>query len=230
MHNPASADAANPAGYNEPNYCNEPQYVPGPGAIHNGHGPHPLGRPMVCLRCKRRRARDFEWRKESLRFGVCGTCKKRALEKVQPGQSDCVCELVGNYVNGANNNEPRVNHMCRMHDARNWMIIRDAAGSEIDVRRRMLRTQPKQKGHGWTHKKGPKTVRTPAQRRRATQLQLPAPTGVPPASTAWQVVPRCFCGEVIGAAGHAGVGPDAPLVESQQVRSCVGCNEFIRQW
>lgn len=187
LHNSASADAANPAGYRQPSYCVEPQHVPRVNT--HGYGPHPHGRPLVCPRCKQRRGVDYAWRKEALKFGVCSTCRTWALENMQPGQSDCTCQPIGNCINNINNNEPRTNHMCVDHDTAYWMPIRIAADPEIDARRRMVRVH-KRKGHGWTHKKGVKRVRTPTERRKATRLHGAAPTLVPWRSPDWQANPR----------------------------------------
>ena len=217
--NALSADDYVPNGYNEPSYCEEPRNTPNAGT----HAlPHPGGRPLVCHRCKDRRATKLEWKKEYLLFGVCKTCRKWALENMDPGQSDCTCLHLGNGPHGKNNNEERYKHLCRLHADAYWNQLRPVAQAETNLRMVLMRQRaPKKTGNGWTKKKqhGPKPVRTPQERRAATQQRATN-----------YLEPRCFCGEDVGPNGHSNLGPGPGPIDSGRVRNCVGCNEFVRRF
>ena len=239
FRNLASANAVQPAGYHEPSFCVEPRNFPWPGVhlLQYWSQDHPL----ICMPCKTVVERHLEWQQEELRFGVCRHCREWALNNMQPGQNDCTCEPTGNCANGINNNEPRRKHLCVSHSIAYWTLLERPADTEIDRRRRLqvvnVRWPRKRRGHNWSNRKRApyRLTLTPGERRRlASRLQgQDAMGGGWPIfyhSPDWQADPRCFCGEFIGTAGHDRSGPDAPAVESERVRNCVGCNEFVRRW
>ncbi|KAF2481153.1 hypothetical protein BDY17DRAFT_325866 [Neohortaea acidophila] len=217
FYNAVTADDEHPLGWREPSLCVEPANFPAPG-MHPAPGAE--GHVLVCSPCKAKRSRDFLYKLSELPFGVCTTCEKWAIANMAVGQNDCRCGPQGNNVHDHNNNEPRHMHWCRNHEVAFWDQIRIAANTEIDLRERMLRTKaPKKRGHGWTRKKGQgRAIRTPAERRLAHRVgpQLLITT------------PACYCGQRLGGGRHRRLNADGSQAETDRVRNCVGCNQFVR--
>lgn len=218
FYNAVTADNEHPLGWREPSLCVEPANVPAPG-MHTADGPP--GYVLVCSTCKAKRSRDWLRKFAELTFGVCTACERWAIANMAVGQNDCTCGPQGNNVGEANNNEPRHMHWCRMHEITYWAQIRATANPEINLRRMMLRTKLKKRGHGWTRKKGQgRATRTPAQRRLAHRQGLLLPTNRP----------ACYCGERLAPARHQRFDANGAQAATDQVRNCVGCNQFVRKF
>ena len=220
--------APNPAtGLPEPSWCKEHMNIPSTNPPSHRR-PQPEGARLSCLPCKTARYEDRLWRQEAIQIGACQACQKWVLANLKPGQSDCICPPVGNNTNGWNNNEPRQKHLCRIHDSVFWnRVILPRTRREIERRRRLQRTPYKKRGHGWTHKKGPKPVKTPTERAKATRLEVHPFAGGP----ALAPDPRCFCGNFL-THEHTrmplAVGPRPRW--TSQIRNCAGCDKFVRNW
>ena len=179
---------------------------------------------MLCIPCKQVRAEEWRWWKAVRQIGVCKSCRLWAIANMQPQQDDCQCLPVGNYTHGVNNNEPKYMHLCDKHDNYYHELNGHSAWTELRRRQNMLRTRNKKKrGHGWFRTARPPT-RTPQERRQATRVRIPALGNIPTS------VPTCYCGQAMSDADHAVLGPFAPLVPTNQVRCCLGCNGFLRRW
>lgn len=160
---------------------------------------------------------------DAISVGVCTACRRWAIRNMAPGQNDCICEPVGTYNGGLNNNEVRFRHLCEQHEDEFWRIIHARADREILTRLNHIRIYPKKRGHGWTRKKGTNGIRSPVERRRASRVTQPI---VRMAAAA----PNCYYGQLIGAPDHTRVIHLVPFPDTNRVRNCLGCNKFHRKW
>lgn len=212
-------------GRNEPSLCMEDHNQPVMG-MHIGRIP-----VLVCQTCKGNRSVDFDWKLARLKFGVCQTCRTWALQNLQPREDRCTCAPAGAYNGGnRNNNERRRLHLCHRHFTHYWTQIQNAADREIQFRDPVRRTRHKKRGHGWTRKKkGAITVRTPQKRREATRTGPQIALGGLPYVPGNIHPPYCFCGNPLMARDHLWHGANMPP-NADQIRNCVGCNGFVRQY
>ncbi len=219
FHNLSLATPLLPNGPIQPSLCIEgSDYYDRNGAVVHVPTHTALAGPVpVCVICKFLREQQWEWKKSHISLGVCHKCRQWAKDNMEPTQNDCTCPYADPL---GPMGRSRYRHLCQEHETLYWEEIRTSAQDEIDHRQRL--SMPRKRGNNWTHRKqrGPRPRVTPdARRDRARTLPRNRPT--PPGAIA-----SCFCGEAIGNVGHSMPAGS----EYARIRSCAGCNGFMRHW
>ena len=167
----------------------------------------PFGHRRVCSICKRKRGFEVVWRQNELRYGLCDDCRTYATAQLDPQKHKCECAVSPKWQDKINNEDRRLEHLCRDHDLAMWTPVAARAQTEMDARRRMRLRRVKKPKNGKA-----RNQMTPLGRRRQMRWDGPA----------IHAVPTCYCGNAMTAADHNRPNGHPPYIG--QWRSCTGCS------